>query len=89
MPYICIYIECVSFDVLTIFHLFAGPDELAIQHVLLTSSKHFRLISQNKCTVIKDKKYVFRGQKNLQKLKADPKTFFPHFIPFPVKYALQ
>ena len=28
---IYIYIECVSFNVLSTFHLFAGPDELAIQ----------------------------------------------------------
>ena len=33
--------------------------------------------------VIKDEKYVFRGQKNLQNSKVDPKTPFPRFTTFP------
>ena len=30
-------------------------------------------------TAIKDKKYVFRGQRNLQIHKVDPKIPLPHF----------
>ena len=33
--------------------------------------------------VINDEKYVFRGQKNLQNSKVDPKTFPPALLRFP------
>ena len=43
----------------------------------------------DKDAVIKDEKYVFRGQKNLQNSRVDPKMVFPRFTTFPDKYDLQ